>query len=137
MHKIRDRSQMTSEGGDKVILRCATHVHNFPQWCTYCVRRRRSKPPPWVRIPAGARDFLFFRTSRPTALGATQPAINEYGGSFSKRKRPVRMFTTDLYLASKLKNWWSYTSTPPASLGRKQKEIRLVKTNRKDRQSQL
>jgi len=135
MHKKHYSSQMTSEGDGTVTVRCAAQVHNFPQWCMNCVRRLRSKPPPWVRIPAGARDFFFFKTFRPGAHPASSLISM---GIFSPREsgQDVCSLLTSIYRRD-LENGWSYTSTHPTSSGREQKEIRHVKTNRNDRQSQL
>ena len=111
-------SETTSEGGINVILRCATQFHNFPQWFMYCVRRLRSKPSPWVRMSAGARDILFFKAFRPIALRPTQPPIQWEWGVLSPGKSDKGvMSTTDLYLTSRLQNEWSYASTPPTFRG--------------------
>ena len=106
--------------------------HNCLQSLMYYVRRLRSKPPPLVRISAGARYFLFFKTSRP-ALRPTQSPIKWVPEFFRKVKQPGRDVDHSPPPSAAIKNEWSYTSAPPICLQSVKKQFHLVKTNREDR----
>jgi hypothetical protein len=64
----------------------------------------------------GLETFLFTTVSR-TALGPTQPPIQWVPGAISLEvKRPGREADRSPPSSAKVKNAWSYTSTPPIRL---------------------
>jgi hypothetical protein len=64
----------------------------------------------------GLEIFLFTTVSR-MVLGPTQPPVQWVLGSLSLGvKWPGVKLTTHLHLVPRLKNVWSYTSTPPVHL---------------------
>jgi hypothetical protein len=66
-----------------------------------------------VRFPVGLGIFLFSTACRP-ALGSTQPSIQWVPGALSLGlKRPEREAHNSHPCSVKVKNPWSYTSTPP------------------------
>jgi hypothetical protein len=70
-----------------------------------------------VRFPAGAGNFSLGTTESRTALGPTQPPIQWVPGALSLGvKRPGREADHSPHLVPRLKNEWSYTSTPPIRL---------------------
>jgi hypothetical protein len=66
-----------------------------------------------VRVPAGARNFLFTTASRP-ALGPIHPPTQWVPGALSLGvKRPVREADHSTTSSAEVKNSSSHTSTPP------------------------
>jgi hypothetical protein len=82
------------------------------QWYSYGLRAEWSE----VQVPIGLEIFLLTTTSRPT-LGPTQPPIQWVTAALSVEvKRPVCEADHSPPSSAKVKNAWSYTSTPPVRL---------------------
>jgi hypothetical protein len=65
-----------------------------------------------IQIPAGARDFSFLSNAQVSSVAQPASLIKWYKNIFTKVKQPGHAVDHSPPSGAKVKNEWSYTSTP-------------------------